>query len=296
MVARERGQLLLVGGIAVAIVVFSTILFAHSLAVSDGITTAGSADTIERTADREASVERDLGRLATEARGDDLDGFEKRYEHALQNYTRTHNRVVSIRDGTYLNATLNESASLGTEVNQTGSSRFTRPGGTGSNVDWTIASDVRRVVVFNLTVKDIPGAGTPFTLVVEGDSGGTWTLEVTETSPGAVKHVIVNGGPSACADTGDAEIDALEGTCSIGGTSGTFTTFTSTLDAPYTVRIEKGNRARGSYRFAAIGNFPSTSYDTGDTAPYPVVPAVDTTYDTPPASYNRTVLVEVNST
>ncbi len=70
MVANERGQLLLVGGIAVAIVVFSTILFAHSLAVTDGITTTGSADTIERTADREASVERDLGQLAAQARGD----------------------------------------------------------------------------------------------------------------------------------------------------------------------------------------------------------------------------------
>jgi len=299
MVARDRGQLLLIGGVAIAIVVFSTILFAHSLAVTDGITTTGSAQSIERLADREASVNRDLERLAAETRGDDLDGYEGRYRHALSNYTGTYNRVVGSRDGTYLNATLNETASLGTEVNQSGSSRFTRPGGTGSNVDWTVASDVRRVVVFNLTVKDIPGSGTPFTLVVEGDGGGTWTLEVTETTPGAVKHVTVNGGPSACADTGDAEVDVLDGTCSIGGptgSTGTFTTFTSTLDAPYTVRIEKGNRVRGSYRFAAIGDFPGTSYDAGDTAPYPVVPAVDTTYDTPSASYNRTVFVEVNST
>ncbi|WP_423998912.1 hypothetical protein ACOZ4I_09600 [Haloarcula salina] len=296
MVARDRGQLLLIGGVAIAIVVFSTILFAHSLAVTDAIATTGSAHSIERLADREASVNRDLERLAVEARGDDLDGYETRYRDALVNYTVTHNRVVGGRDGTYLNATLNETASLGTEVNQTGSARFTRPGGTGSNVDWTIASDAPRIVVFNLTVKDVPGAGTPFTLVVEGDGGGTWTMDVTETNPGAVKHVTVNGGPSACADTGDAEIDVLEGTCSIDGTTGTFAPFTSTLDAPYTVRIEKGNRVRGSYRFAAIGDFPGTSYDAGDTAPYPVVPAVDTTYDTPSASYNRTVLVEVNST
>jgi hypothetical protein len=294
MVANERGQLLLIGGIAVAIVVFSTVLFAHSLAVTDGITTTGSADTIERSADREASVERDFARLAAETRGDDLDGFEEQYEHALENYTRTHNRVVASSGGTYLHATLNESASLGTEVNQTSSSRFNRPGGTGSNVDWDIARSVDRVVVFNLTVTDIPGSGTPFSVVVEGDSGSIWEMEVTESSPGSIKTVAVPGDPSACHDTGTVVVDLLEGSCSVGGTSGSFTSFTDTLDSPYTVRIEKGNRARGTYRFAGIGDFPGTSYDDGDTAPYPVVPAVDTTYDTPSASYNRTVLVEVD--
>jgi hypothetical protein len=297
MVASERGQLLLIGGIAVAIVVFSTILFAHSLAVTDGITTTGSADTIERSADREASVERDLGRLAAETRGDDIDGFEGRYENALQNYTRTHNRVVGTREGTYLNATLNESASLGTEVNQTTSSRFNRPGGTGSNVDWDLARTVDRVVVFNLTVTDIPGSGTPFTVVVEGDSGSTWDLEVAEPGDREVRVNPPSSPPTTvCSGPGseDATVDFLDGTCSVGGTSGTFTTFPDSLDAPYTVSIEKGNRARGIYRFAAIGNFPGTSYDSDDTAPYPVVPAVDTTYDTPSASYNRTVLVEVD--
>ncbi|MGB9931843.1 hypothetical protein [Haloarcula amylolytica] len=294
MVASERGQLLLIGGIAVAIVVFSTILFAHSLAVTDGITTTGSADTIERSADREASVERDLGVLAARTRGDDLDGFEERYENALRNYTRTHNRVVASSGGTYLNATLNESSSLGTEVNQTTASRFDRPGGTGSNVHWDIARSVDRVVVFNLTVTRIPGVGREFIVKVEGDSGDTWKMVVTEPGNKEVAVTPPSGPTTTCSGSGDADVDLLAGTCDIGGTPGTFPSFTETLDAPYTVRIEKGNRARGTYRFAAIGNFPGTSYDSGDTAPYPVVPAVDTTYDTPSASYNRTVRVGVD--
>lgn len=292
MVANDRGQLLLIGGVAVAIVVFSTVLFAHSLAVTDGITTTGSADTIERLADREASVGRDLGRLATATRGDDLDGFEARYERALRNYTRTHNRVVATRDGAYLNATLNETASLGTEVNQTGAAPFRSPA--GASTDWDLVRDADRIPVFNLTVTDVPGTGTPFTVVVEGDSGGTWAMEVTESSPGAIKTVAVPGDPSVCRDTGDAAVGLVDGTCSVGGTTGTFTPFTETLDAPYTVRIEKGNRAEGTYRLAAVGTFPSGNYGPRDTAPYPVVPAVDTTYDTPSASYNRTVLVEVD--
>ncbi|AAV46188.1 unknown [Haloarcula marismortui ATCC 43049] len=294
MVANERGQLLLIGGVAIAIVVFSTILFAHSLAVTDGITTTGSADTIERSADREASVERDLGRLAAETRGDDLDEFEARYENALQNYTETHNRVVGGSGGAYLNATLNESASNGTEVNQTSSSRFNRPGGTGSNVDWDIARSVDRAVVFNLTVTRIPGVGQEFIVKVEGDSGDTWKMVVTEPGNKEVAVTPPSGSTTTCSGAGDADVDLLAGTCDIGGTPGTFPAFTETLDAPYTVSIEKGNRARGTYRFAAIGNFPGTSYDSGDTAPYPVVPAVDLTYDTPSASYNRTVLVEVD--
>jgi hypothetical protein len=293
MVADDRGQLLLIGGMAVAIVVFSTILFAHSLAVTDGITTTGSADTIERSADREASVERDLERLAAETRGDDVDGFEGRYDRALRNYTRTHNRVVANSGGPYLDATLNESASLGTEVNQTTISRFTRPGGTGSNVDWDIARSVDRVVVFNLTVTSIPGVGREFIVRVEGDSGDTWEMVVTEPGNKEVAVTPPSGSTTTCSGSGDADVDLLDGTCDIGGTPGGFPSFTATLDAPYTVSIEKGNRARGTYRFAAVGDFPGTSYDSGDTASYPVVPAVDTTYDTPAASYNRTVLVEV---
>ena len=294
MVANERGQLLLIGGVAIAIVVFSTILFAHSLAVTDGITTTGSADTIERSADREASVERDLGQLAAQTRGDDLDGFEKRYENALQNYTWTHNRVVASGSGTYLNATLNESASLGSETNQTTESKFNRPGGTGSNVDWNISQNVDRVAVFNLTVTSIPGVGREFIIKVEGNSGGIWEMVVTEPGNKLVTVTPPSGSTTTCSGSGDANIDLLAGSCDIGGTPGTFPSFTETLDAPYNVSIDKGNRARGTYRFAAIGIFPSESYDPGDTAPYPVVPAIDVTYDTPSASYNRTVLVEVD--
>ncbi|GCF14779.1 hypothetical protein Harman_27140 [Haloarcula mannanilytica] len=293
MVANERGQLLLIGGVAVAIVVFSTILFAHSLAVTDGITTTGSADTIERTADHEASVERDLGRLAVETRGDDLDGFETRYEDALQNYTETHNQVAASSGGAYLNATLNESASLGNETNQMTESKFNRPGGTGSNFNWDIARSVNRVATFDLTVTRIPGMGREFIIKVEGASGDTWKMVVTEPGNKVVAITPPSGSTTTCSGYGDADIDLLSGTCDIDGTTVTFPSFTETLDAPYTVRIKKGNRARGTYRFAAIGDFPDTSYDPIDTEPYPVVPAVDVTYDTPSASYNRTVFVEV---
>lgn len=295
MVAQERGQLLLIGGIAVAIVVFSTILFAHSLAVSDGITTAGSADTIERTADREASVERDLGRLAAKARGDDLDGFKERYEHALQNYTRTHNQVVGTRDGTYLNATLNESASLGTEVNQTSDGMIDDPNGPPTPYDWTVAEDVSRIAVFNFTFTDGHDRGTPFELTVEGANGNQWKLEVSLDISMNKKVTIRDNTPAppttVCSGPVDLEVDLIAGECKQGSS---FRTFSDVVEPPYKISVSKGQKAEGTYRFAAIGDFPSTSYDPGDTTPYPVVPAVDTTYDTPSTSYNRTVLVEVD--
>ncbi|EMA18763.1 hypothetical protein [Haloarcula argentinensis] len=297
MVANERGQLLLVGGIAVAIVVFSTILFAHSLAVTDGITTTGSAETIERSADREASVERDLGRLAAETRGDDIDGFEERYEYALRNYTKTHNRVVASSGGTYLNATLNESASLGTEVNQTNSKQFKRPHGTGSKTDWDIAQDVRRVAVFRATVTNINGKGNRLNITVNSSKSKSvdWYLNVTGDPSGNRRNATVNGN-LICDGKGELHINLVEGTCEIGGSTKTsFTSFSDTVDSRYNVSINHGSHASGTYVFAADGDFTSPdSYNSADTSPYPVVPAVDTTYHTPSASYNRTVLVEVD--
>ncbi|AEM57439.1 hypothetical protein HISP_09385 [Haloarcula hispanica N601] len=295
MVANERGQLLLVGGIAVAIVVFSTILFAHSLAVTDGITTTGSADTIERTADREASVERDLGQLAAQARGDGLDGFEERYEYALRNYTRTHNRVVASSGGTYLNATLNESASKGTEVNRTGSSsEFKRPNpsGGGNRNDWTVANSVSHIAVFNLTADVVGGSTNTFTVVIR-NGPEDMKLSVEPSTSDSGNNVTVDG-KTQCHGNGDVTVDLAAGSCTVGSNSSSFDSYHS-LNPPYSVEIKNGNKAEGRYQFAAVGTFPSSNY----AAPvarvnYPVVPAIDMTYDTPSASYNRTVLVEVD--
>ena len=294
MVAHERGQLLLIGGIAVAIVVFSTILFAHSLAVTDGITTTGSADTIERSADREASVERDLGRLAAQTRGDDLNGFEKRYENALGNYTETHNRVAARSDGTYLNATLNETASLGTEVNQTGtSSKFQRPNPPGGpQNDWTVANDVSRIAVFNLTADVIGGSMNTFTVVIRNGSTDL-TLSIEPSTVGSGNNVTVDG-KTQCHGNGDVRVDLVAGSCTVGSNSSSFDSYHS-LDPPYSVEIKNGNKAEGRYQFAAIGTFPSANYASPVArVNYPVVPAIDIRYDTPSASYNRTVLVEVD--
>jgi|GEM_PF-1671722 len=304
MVANERGQLLLIGGVAIAIVVFSTILFAHSLAVTDGITTTGSADTIERSADREASVERDLGRLAAETRGDDLDEFEARYENALQNYTETHNRVVGGSGGAYLNATLNESASLGNETSQISPGEIDDPDGGPKPKEWVVAKNVTRIAVFNFTFTKGHDSGKPFNITVTGSNGNWWALEVSLNGTGSPKNKTVTirdsapgsdipvcTSPNSGPDSQDLMVNLITGTCNQG--SG-FKTFSDVTKPPYTINVSKGQKADGTYRFAAIGTFPSTSYDSGDTEPYPVIPAVDTTYDTPSASYNRTVLVEVD--
>ncbi|EMA33031.1 hypothetical protein [Haloarcula japonica] len=301
MVANERGQLLLIGGIAVAIVVFSTILFAHSLAVTDGITTTGSAETIERSADREASVERDLGRLAAETRGDDLDGFEERYENALRNYTETHNRVVGGSSGVYLNAKLNESASLGTEVNQTNPpAQFKKPTG-GGGAEWTLAENTTQISVFKIAFIDLNGPGNrPTTISVE-NATSEWTMALDRASPGSSKkQVQVNGGDvTGCSGAASRSVNITlylhNGTCLTDSTSVTFVPFTDQLKGPYNITIKKGSKSIVQYRVAAIGTFPRSNYASPVArVNYPVIPAVDTTYDTPSASYNRTVLVEVD--
>ncbi|MFC7075783.1 hypothetical protein [Haloarcula halophila] len=302
--ADSRGQLLLVGGIAIAIVFLLSIILTNSLVVTSYTATPESADRIEEVEDRETAVQQDLTTIATAVRSNTtFSDYNSSLNASLRNYTRYRTRVSGSQSGVYINATLNRTASEGNITSQTGSSptNFQRPdpSGPGPGYDWTIANDVDQIVLFNLTLSNvIGGPSNTFTIEVtgQGGSGSSWRLEAVP-SGGDIRIDTTTGTDVCPSGTSDPELNLIAGTCK--GSSGppeNFTTFEDTLDKPYNIEIRNGNKVNdGKYWYGSTGEFPSTSYNSGDYSPYPITPAVDLTYTGPQTGYNRTIMLE-NST
>ncbi|MBV0924599.1 hypothetical protein KTS45_10355 [Halomicroarcula limicola] len=295
MVADDRGQLLLFGGITVAVVFLVTIALTNSLIVTQNVATPDNADRIERVADREAAVERDLQTIVARTRAtNDTDEFADALNRSLANYSTYQTRVSGARTGAYVGVTLNKSSSRGYRT--TGSGDFQRPdpSGPGSANDWPVVEDAGTVSTFDMTVTTVNGGpSNAYTVVVEGDSGDRWRLRVLDPLGPVERAVRVEHSgttSTVCStptDTQDIRLNVTTGKCTIAGAPTTFQPFEAVLDSPYDVRFENGNRAGGNYVFASTGTYPSESYSASDYTSYPAVPAIDVTY----TNYERTILV-----
>ena len=301
--AESRGQLLLVGGIAIAIVFLLSIILTNSLVVTSYTATPESADRIEEVEDRETAVQQDLTVIADAVRDNTtFSNYNSTLNESFRNYTQYRTRVSSTQSGVYINATMNGTASEGgylTADSATSPGAGIRPPGGGST-NWDLGTSVGSVAVFNFTATGTTSAGPPsatFDIIVENASS-TWQLEVSA-APAGVGDVAVDppgpAGPTTyCSNTtsgGEIEVDLLAGRCTDGsGSPSSFPTFDDTLDGPYTrIHIVRGNKLEGTLWYASTGTVPNKE------GGYPVTPAVDLTYTGPQTGYNRTVMLE-NST
>jgi len=288
MVASDRGQLLLLGGLAIAIVFLTAIPLSNSLVVSESASTSETVGDIDGAAQREASVERGIRTLINANDNRRLAALNR----SVRNFTRYYTRVTAQQDGVYVNVTLNVTATEGTYADErlrsSPSSNYTRPdpSGPGDANDWDFARDVDEIAIFNLTVTDSDGGSmNAFTVNVTGDSGST--NELRAVSNGSSTTEIEVRGTPVCSGS-SVEVDLTEGTCE-GVPS--FQPITDGLDGPYTVRFENGNRADGNYTFASDGEFPDSSWGATDPAyrTYGIQPAFDVRYVGPDTSYTRTI-------
>ena len=308
MVARDRGQLLLLGGLAIAIVFLTAIPLSNSLVVSESASSSETVGDIDSTAQREAGVERGLRTL--------LDATDNRRPAALnrsvRNFTRYYTRVNAQQDGVYVNVTLNVTATEGNITRQPNSGKFQRPGSPGgpsgpsgpsgpggpdNNNNWDLARTVTEIAIFNMTMQSDTGSGNNFDILVTGASGETNRIDADGDGSGATLTITrtYGSGPTETVCRGTTvELDLVKGKCD-GATSGSLPPITDGLDEPYTVRFVSGQSVDGTYTFAATGQFPSSSYDDADYERYGVRPAFDVRYVGPDLSYNRTLVIDDSS-
>jgi len=293
MVANNRGQVLLLGGLAIAIVFLAAIPLSNSLVVSESASSSDAIEEIDAAAEREASVERGLRSLARDANTSNASKFNR----TLRNFSTYYTNVSGRQDGVYVNASLNPDESARTLSAQ----EYTVPDGSPGNQPWSPVNNSTRISGFNATfnrTETTAPESQPFQLTISNDSGVQYRLEAyTRTNAGTKKlFVDPDSGPGDCTSTtDDLKIDVLNGTCYIGSTEDPVSGF-SPGDGEYDIQIgDKPNQATGSFTLAADGDFHSGISNDDEFALIIRMPAIDLLYAGPDASYERTITTEGES-
>ena len=261
---RDRAQLILVGGLVVAVG-----LVALAIVLNSGIYTHNLASRADPTASEAvghtAAVRDSVGGLVEYEVGHNPDDTSEQVRNVTDGTSNVSAQVAraSARRGLLTNATVNATVN-GTTVNQTGDRNFSD---STTATDWVVATDAHGVRDFrmNATQASLNETSTPLTgsvFNVTFDSGGsefvvsvyndshTTSLLVTDTTAGR------SFGP--CTDTGARTVvDITEAT--VAGEHCAALGRIEDLPRPYDVEFDQADNVTGSYSLVAN----TTSVDVG---------------------------------
>ncbi|WP_246987833.1 DUF7261 family protein [Halorientalis marina] len=314
--SRDRGQLLLVGGIVLGIVILGTVVLLNGMQFNDTIGSQGNQQALQNAERTQEMVRQDLQRMASRvAAGTDVTDsgkLESAYRSNVSTYAQLYSNMT-FEDGiVFVNATFNESASEnGRLLEQTSTDTFQLADPTVAN-DWIVGNEMMILAPMEFTVDDFPdnnGANRPNTTIrVTGSDGNVWELRInrSETDPidGPAFIAIVNGeqravesvdpGASVNLGTGELEADPGSGTTTVPAFE-----FNEYVSRPYTVEIDNeqnglgaGKLPKGTYRIGTDSRYLDTQSGGGvqPEITNPVLrPAVDLTYRRPELDYRTTI-------
>ncbi|GAD53037.1 hypothetical protein MBEHAL_1797 [Halarchaeum acidiphilum MH1-52-1] len=293
--ADDRGQLILIAGIGVAVALVALALILNSLVFTQYLATKPSPDGSEAVAYQHAVADGVRG-LVSEANYREYDG---NVSDTVRNGTGTLSDLLARQygaHGTLVNATV-RSVENGTSIHQDAPRRFTNASGNGN---WTLFGGADGVRGFRMTITNASAASAehPFRLNVTLE-GGMTPIEIYPDTNGS--GLIVN-------DTTDensrlnnvstpATIDFANG--SVNGSHTDQLDFYESENVT-DVAVANGERAVGKYVVVANRSEEDVTtsddyYDTTDRSPY-AVPAVYATtlhasYAAPDVTYETDVHV-----
>jgi hypothetical protein len=195
----ERGQLLLVGAAAIALVIVGSVILLNGLKFTDTVGTQDNFDTTDEAHRTAEMVRRDLSKLTDRVRSDTgLVGFETAIRQNISMYSNRLSNATFADSATFVNVSLNESASEGgplvTQNRTSGPSPdpdFVNPEW-GSGSTYEVARGASVVGPFNFTVSQFPcdrgtsPSDTNFTVTVENTSSGNiWQMRLARDTDGA---------------------------------------------------------------------------------------------------------------
>ncbi|QPV63470.1 hypothetical protein I7X12_02215 [Halosimplex litoreum] len=288
---RGRGQIILVGAFALAVVFVALALVMNAAIYTENLATrsesAGTADAhvFERTTTKAAE---EAFRYAHEVNASDHEGLRRNVTQAMDAY---HNvtRTQQAAGGQLVDVAVVPTPPAGTNVTET-NTVFESPGGTG---DWTVASGVSGTRSFRLDVENWLGDSDDELWVVAGDADD-WYLNVSY--DGSLWEVGVNdsGTYTTCATTAasDVTIDVSDGT--VDGDECAALTL-GDVGGSYALKIRNGSVADGDYTM--IADVEPTAVAAGvPTEEVLYAMTVDLTYRTPELRYRTTIRVAPGET
>lgn len=307
----DRAQLVLVGGLAVAVVIVVLALLMNGVIYTQNLATRGvDAGGQEALEVRNAVAADARGLVNQENRREPTDrgALQSRVETGLTNASRMTARYRLLDGGGGVSVS-NVSLHDGTRVRQTEPTRnFSDAGGAS---DWNLTTDADGVRRFDMDVEDetqLASTTDPeadaFRAIINNSSDGTveWVIYVYRDpdSNDDTTLAVKNGTESSA--TMDVCSPLLTQTPTINLTAGrvdgescSAIDFAKGVDSPDTVRYEHSDRTAGTYNVTA--NTTSTGNVNGPdgSSPYeaPVVysAAMDVEYEAPSVTYRTRVRV-----
>lgn len=275
---RNRGQLILVGGISLALVLVAIVLVLNSAIYSENLASRSSTDDMDGALERQADVRASVGRLLVDQPAADLNDEVDAVGAEIENQSARGGAVVSVEHTGQTPGTRLERAGL-TSVDD----------GTGN---WTVADDVR---VRNFSVELDAATFDAATFDVTGD-GDSWQVQLAET--GGDVSVTVDGSTmsgtcvSAPSD-GTVTVDFSDGT--VGGKTCPALVPVFHEATKYRVELLGGDADDGSVSLV-VANSTSvqSNYDTVEPVTYSV--DVQFVYQTNDLYYETTLEVTPGET
>jgi hypothetical protein len=277
---RDRGQLLLVTGFALAVIIVALVLLLNTAIYTQNLATRGTDVGADEALSFRDTVEENLWPAVEQAAKNDVDDPNRTDVEA--NVTDRIDRFAAVASRPYLaegsRADVEPVGFVnGTRLRQTDGSRNATD--VSNQANWTMVAateDVRRLELN--TTGGLQSTTDPraeaFRIQVTGSGGDEWRVFVYDDAGATV--AVENGTfhDDVCSDviTGPPRLNLAAGT--VNGVDCEALTFAENVTSPYEIQIAYGNRTRATYDAIVRGQFvPASNFDSPPNSPY-TVPAV----------------------
>ena len=280
---RDRGQLLLVAGLGLALAFVVLALVLNAVVFTENLATRNHGET-DDVVGHERAVEASVGGLLVQTNTYD-DASASSLRSALEAGVGTWDAnasLLSASSGTITAASV-KSVENGTRIVQSDERNFSNDSGANN---WTAATDVNETRRFEAVVT--PTGGDPLTFTFS-DGTVSWRVRISQNASNTDVDVYNESG-DVLADTyvesDTVAPDVTEGT--VNGTRVPGWTFAENVSAPYNISVKNGGNATGTYGFVvdvsnAEDGVPDGTYANRSSGSPAAVPAL----------YSATVAVTV---
>jgi|GEM_PF-1955699 len=287
---RSRGQLLLVTGFALAVIIVALVLLLNTAIYSQNLATRGTDVGADEALSYRNTVESNLWPAVETTAHNDVENSSRSNVEA--NVTERIDRLAATASRPHRSRGASADVEIvgftdGTRLRQTDADRSLTD--TSDTANWTMVSatdDVRRFelnTTGGLETTDDP-RNESFRIDVTGSGGDRWSVYVYENQSASEPRIAVRNATDpdpddVCRDatTGPPRLNLMAGT--VNGVDCDALSFAENVSPPYEIDVGYGNRTEGTYDAIVQGTLvPGSNFNTSSNSPYtvPVVYDVQT--------------------
>lgn len=289
---RDRGQLILIAGVVIALLVFGIVMLLNSMLFVNNAAPHQASKNMEDGSAYRVVVEDDLQRIVDETAGSERYVRSDELRPEVSTYDQRMSEVAAETAPSYLDVEFNEGSSdVIPLLIQDTAGKFESD---SDGYNWRMFED-GHVEEFEMGIEpNSYAASNKFRLVATDDDEDVWVLSVSKESNYPVVETTLNGNPQTkCkGNTKKTSIEIDMNSVTMPDGPSCAISFANGLDDSYSLEVEKGNQIETTYRILIDGTV-ETAHTDGRGSPHRVdavtSAAFDLQYDTPQISYKTTI-------